>query len=153
MRLRRRHDDDGATQRFIEFAAPLAAGCYFAVEENLERCARLTREREAGVPAAEVRDEALAGARRIAHVSRATFGVLTSGAIDPYEIPQDLFPLSVLEAMARLGYALVGLAEDEPEPEQLLTEPELDGLLDQYGLRQWYDDRRAETKRGHEDRA
>lgn len=153
MRLRRRHDNEEATRRLVEFGAPLAAACWFALDDNLERCARLTRQRDEGAPAADVRDEALAGARRIAHVSRATFGVLTSGAIDPDDIPQHLFPLIVLDALARLGYALVGLAEDEPEPEQLLTAAELDGLLDQYGLRQWYDDRRAETKRGQEDRA
>lgn len=153
MRLRRRQDSDEATQRLIEFGAPLAAGCYFALEENLDRCARLSRQREDGVPAADLRGEALAGARRIAHVARATWEVLTCGAIDPDEVPQDLFPFTVMDALARLGYALVGLAEDEPEPEQLMTAAELDGLLDQYRLRQWYDARRADTRHVQEDRA
>jgi hypothetical protein len=39
--------------------------------------------------------------------------------------------------LARLCYALTALAEDEPEPETLLSPAELDGLLAKHGAEDW----------------
>ena len=50
--------------------AELVAGRYYAFEDNLERCARLTRLYHDGATASELHEEALAGARRIAYVER-----------------------------------------------------------------------------------
>ena len=118
-------------------ALPFAAALFQAVEDHLALCAELTERRDAGATGAELRADALAGARRIAYVSRMTNELLVSGALDPTEISASVLPLSSLELVARLGYALVGLAEDDPEPEELLTQEEIAALPNQYGLTEW----------------
>src|SRR5262249_47487949 len=91
--------------------AQLIAGLYHALEDNLERCARLTRLRQDDrLDTAEQRDEALAGARRIAYVQRVTFEAMAH-VIDIRELPPGVLPLGVLSALARLAYALIALAE------------------------------------------
>ncbi len=49
----------------------------------------------------------------------------------------DLHPTGVLPALARVGYGLVALAEDAPEPEALLTQSELQDLGAQFGIEAW----------------
>src|ERR1700744_4879399 len=97
--------------------AQLVAGLYYALEDNLERCARLTRQHQDGratdaatdaAADAERRDEALEGAARIAYVQRVTFEALTN-LIDIRQLPPDVLPIGVLSALARLAYALTAL--------------------------------------------
>ena len=120
--------------------AELIAGLYYAFEDNLERCARLTRLRDAhggaDPDATELRQEALAGARRIAYVQRVVFEVITN-VVDIREVPPGVLPMGVLSALARLAYALQALAEEDPEPEALLTPDEIRNLPHQYEIEDW----------------
>jgi hypothetical protein len=120
--------------------AELIAGLYYAFEDNLERCARLTRLRDAGAAAnadtTKQREEALAGARRIAYVQRVVFEVITN-VIDIRELPPGVLPMGLLSALARLSYALQALAEEDPEPEALLSQDEIRKLPQQYDIEDW----------------
>jgi hypothetical protein len=102
----------------------------------------LLEQRDAGASAEEVRDEALEGARANAFISRMMFDGFQV-RFDPDSVDQKLLPFQVFNALPRLAYALVGLAEEEPEPEQLLTLAELDGLLGQFELGDWIANCRA----------
>lgn len=116
--------------------AQVVAGLHLAYEDNLERCARLTRLYHAGAPASDIRAEAQTGARRIAYVERVAFEAMAH-LIDPRTLPQTVLPRGVHGALARLAYALAALAEPDPEPEALLTQDELDRLTHQYGIEDW----------------
>ena len=123
--------------------AELVAGLYYVLEENLERCTRVTRQHHEGAITDEQRDEALTGAVRIAYVQRVAFEALTN-LVDIRDLPPGLLPIGVLSALARLAYALTGLAEDsEPEPEQLLTQDEIAHLPRQYAIEEWLERCRA----------
>jgi hypothetical protein len=125
--------------------AEVVAGLYYAFEDNLERCARLTRlyhDAGANPSATELRQEALAGARRIAYVERVVFEAMAH-VIDVRELPPDVLPLGVLSALARLAYALQALAEEDPEPEALLSQDEIRGLAHQYEIEDWVTRNRA----------
>jgi hypothetical protein len=115
---------------------------YRVLEDNLERYRRLLEQRDAGASADEVRAEALEGARANAFISRMTFDGFQV-RFDPDSVDQKLLPFQVFNALPRLAYALVGLAEEEPEPAQLLTLAELDGLLVQFELGDWIANCRA----------
>jgi hypothetical protein len=117
--------------------AELIAGLYHALEDNLERCARLTRLHDEGsARTTEHSDEALTGARRIAYVQRVTFEAITH-LVDIRDLPPGVLPIGVLSALARLAYALTGLAEQRPQPEQLLTQDEIRDLPHQYAIEDW----------------
>jgi len=116
--------------------AEVIAGLYFAYEENLERCARLTRLYDEGAPATELQAEALQGARRIAYVERVAFEAMAH-IPNIRSLPKDVLPLGVHGALARLAYALTALAEPDPEPEALLGATELQGLAGSYGIEDW----------------
>lgn len=138
MKRRRSSQPPQVDAQFVE----ILAGLYYAYDDNLERCARLTKLRHDGVSPDELHDEALAGARRIAYVSRVVFEVMAN--LVPIEsIPEGVLPFGVHSALARLAYALVALAEDEPEPEALLTLVELDGLAAHYEIEDWVQSGRA----------
>jgi hypothetical protein len=124
--------------------AQLIGGLYYAFEDNLERCARLTRAAHDGDgdTASQRRDEALQGAARIAYVQRLTFEALTN-LIDIRALPPGVLPIGVLGALARLAYALTGLAEHTPEPQQLLTQDEIRDLAHQYAIEEWLERCRA----------
>jgi hypothetical protein len=128
--------------------AELIAGLYYAFEDNLERCARLTRLRDANVgtganqDASELRQEALTGARRIAYVQRVVFEVITN-VIDIRELPPGVLPMGLLSALARLAYTLQALAEEDPEPEALLSQDEIRALAHQYEIEDWVTHNRA----------
>jgi hypothetical protein len=124
--------------------AQLIAGLYYAFEDNLERCARLTRSYEDGTDdsASERRDEALQGAARIAYVQLVVFEVITN-VIDIRELAPGVLPMGLLSALARLAYALQALAEEDPEPEALLSQDELRGLAHEYEIEDWLTARRA----------
>jgi hypothetical protein len=116
--------------------AQLIAGLYYAFEDNLERCARLTRLYHDGATTSELREEALAGARRIAHVERVVFEAMAH-LIDIRSLAPGILPMGVHSALARLAYALTALAEEDPEPEALLSQDDLHGLAHQYGVEDW----------------
>jgi hypothetical protein len=116
--------------------AQVIAGLYYAFEDNLERCARLTRLHDDGATSAELQTEALAGARRIAYVQRVAFEAMAH-VIDIRELPPGALPMGVLSALARLAYALTALAEENPEAEALLSQDELKGLAHQYEIEDW----------------
>jgi len=116
--------------------AQLVAGLYFAFEDNLERCARLTRRHHDGAEADEVHDEALAGARRIAYVERVAFEAMAH-VIDIRSLPPGILPMGVHSALARLAYALIALAEQDPEPEALLGADDIKCLAHQYEIEEW----------------
>jgi hypothetical protein len=121
--------------------AKVIAGLYYAFEDNLERCARLTRLHDESPTATdddatERQDEALAGARRIAYVQRVTFEAMAH-VVDIRALPPEALPLGVLSALARLAYALTALAEADPEPEALLSQDEIRGLARQYEIEDW----------------
>jgi hypothetical protein len=122
--------------------AQLIAGLYHAFEDNLERCARLTRRHHDGASASELHDEALAGARRIAYVERVAFEAMTH-AIDIRALPPGILPMGVHGALARLAYALTALAEADPEPEALLSQDDIQRLAHQYEIEEWVARRRA----------
>jgi hypothetical protein len=109
---------------------------YHAFEEGLERCARLTERREAGASAAEIRPEALETARWIAYVSRMLWeAILYLKLLE--SIPESRSPIEAMKVLARLGYGLLALAEEDPEPEALLSQAELDGLFAKHGIEDW----------------
>lgn len=122
--------------------AQLVAGLYHAFEDNLERCARLTRLYHDGASAGELREEALAGARRIAYVERVTFEAMAH-VIDIRTLPPGILPMGVPSALARLAYALTALAEGDPEPEALLSQDDIHRLAHQYEIEEWVARRRA----------
>ena len=123
--------------------AELIAGLYYALEDNLERCARLTRLHHNGDPdPAHSRQDALAGACRIAYVERVTFEALTR-LVDIRELPPGVLPIGLLSALARLAYALATLAEPTPEPAALLTGDEISSLPHQYAIEEWLERARA----------
>ncbi|HEY1714652.1 MAG TPA: hypothetical protein VGG07_17260 [Solirubrobacteraceae bacterium] len=124
--------------------AQLIAGLYHALEDNLERCARLTRVyQDGGATATQRHAEALAGAARIAYIQRVTFEAMAH-VIDIRELPPGVLPIGVLSALARLSYALGALAEDgQPEPEQLLSQDEIRNLPHQYAIEDWLERCRA----------
>jgi hypothetical protein len=116
--------------------AEVIAGLYYALEDNLERCARLTRLYHDGATASERHEEALAGARRIAYVERICFEAMAH-VVDVSSLPPGVLPMGVHSALARLAYALVALAEEDPEPEALLSQDAIHTLPHQYGIEDW----------------
>ncbi|MGH2892154.1 MAG: hypothetical protein ACRDPM_02635 [Solirubrobacteraceae bacterium] len=116
--------------------AELVAGLYYAFEDNLERCTRLTRLYHDGATAGELHEEALAGARRIAYVERVVFEAMAH-VIDVRSLPPTILPFGVHSALARLAYALIALAEDDPEPEALLSQDAIHGLARHYQIEEW----------------
>ena len=124
--------------------AEVIAGLYYAFEDNLERCARLTRlyHENATANATERRDEALDGARRIAYVERVAFEAMAH-VIDIRTLAPGLLPMGVHSALARLAYALTALAEQDPEPEALLSQEDIHGLARQYEIEDWVTRNRA----------
>lgn len=119
-----------------EEALGVVAEMYLAFVDGVALCRRLTERRFAGTPAAEVRGEALAGARSVAYACRAVLAAITEQELLDRLSPE-LNPSRVLPALARIGYTLVALAEDAPEPEALLTRSELDDLGAQFGIEGW----------------
>jgi hypothetical protein len=114
----------------------LLVSMYHAFEEGLERCARLTERREAGASAAELRPQALQTARWIAYVSRVMWeAILWLKLLE--SIPESRSPVEALKVLARLGYALIALAEEDPEPEALLSPAEIDRLIAKHGIEDW----------------
>src|ERR1700683_3578306 len=89
--------------------AQLLAAVYMAFEEGMESCARLTERREAGEPAAELRDEALEVARTIAYVSRAAFESVVHRKLLESIPDESRSPVKPLRVLSRLGYALGAL--------------------------------------------
>lgn len=132
MRLGRKPQTPEIDSEFAE----VIAGLYYAFEDNLERCARLTRLYQDGAPANERYTEALDGARRIAHVERVAFEAMAH-VIDIRTLPPGLLPMGVHGALARLAYALTALGEEDPEPEALLGQDEIRGLAHQYEIEDW----------------
>ena len=122
--------------------AQLIAGLYHAFEDNLERCARLTRLHHDGAKAGELHEEALGGARRIAYVERVAFEAMAH-VVDIRSLPPGILPMGVHSALARLAYALTALAEEDPEPEALLSQDDIHGLSHQYEIEEWVSRHRA----------
>ena len=118
--------------------AGLLIGLFGALEEGLECCARLTESREAGVPVDEIRPQALTMARTIAYASRVTWESILNLRLLEY-LPEHLQPLGALNVLAQLAYGLTALAEDDPEPETLLSRAEIDGLIAKYGIERWFE--------------
>jgi hypothetical protein len=116
--------------------AQVIAGLHYALEDNLERCARLTRLYYDGATASELHEEALAGARRIAYVERVCFEAMAH-VIDVSTLPVGVLPMGVHSALARLAYALTALAEEDPEPVALLSQDAIHKLPHQYGIEDW----------------
>lgn len=80
-----------------------------------------TRSPRPRAAAVELRPEALRTARTIAYVTRVAWeGTLYSGLLDE-PVPEHLSPFAAIRVLARLGYALIALAEDDPEADTLLS--------------------------------
>lgn len=131
MKLKRRAQSD-----FDPAFGELIAAVYVAFEDNCERCSRLTALRDAGVGAAELRLEALEAARNIAYVARVWWVALMDRNLRE-SVRDSALPIAALSALARLAYALVALAEEDSEPEALLSKAEIDGLAAQYRIEDW----------------
>jgi hypothetical protein len=131
MKLRR-----GQRPPVDEEALALVAAVYVAFVDGVALCRRLTEQRFSGAPAAEIRRDALSHARYIAYASRVTVTAITADRLLDRLSPE-LHPTRVLAALARIGYGLVALAEDAPEPEALLTQSELQDLGTQFGIDAW----------------
>ena len=57
--------------------------------------------------------------------------------VDVRSLPAGVLPMGVHSALARLAYALTGLAEEDPEPEVLLSQDAIHNLPHQYGIEDW----------------
>jgi hypothetical protein len=125
--------------------AQVVAGLYHAFEDNLERTARLTRLYHDGAPAADIETEAHEGARQIAYVERVAFEAMAH-LPNVRTLPKTVLPGGVHGALARLAYALTGLAEPDPEPEALISQGDLDRLASQYGIEEWVKRGKAAAK-------
>jgi hypothetical protein len=113
--------------------APLLAELSLAYEDGMTRCYEVAAAEQIDD---ELRTQALATACRIAYVSRVTWeAMLNLDLID--HIPENHNPVRALAASARLAYSLTATAEDDPEPQTILSIGELDGLPVQYELREW----------------
>lgn len=143
MRIRRGSQTSQPDPAAAAVAAPFIVALYQALEDNLTLCADLIERHAGGASGEDLRDEALAGSRRIAYVCRMTWEMLGSGAVDPAAISQEVLPYLAFEAIARLEYALVSLAEANPLPEQLLSLAEIEQLIDTYRIGDWMRDMRA----------
>jgi hypothetical protein len=129
---RKRRDKPPVDREVIRLIVALCV----AFEDNLERCRRLSEQRRAGVLTAELRGEALDGARRIAYVSRVLFeATMHLGFMD--STPEEFLPVGLFGALARLAYTLTALAEEDSESETLLSPAELNGLSAQYEIVDW----------------
>jgi hypothetical protein len=139
MKLRRRAAAPEVDPEFL----PLAVSMYFQLEEQLARCARLTGLAATGWLDAEARADALDGARAVALVQRSMFALMLTPRFAADTIPEYVMPIRVLGALARIGYALTALAEEDHEPEAMMTPAELDALPAQYAIEQWLTEFRA----------
>ncbi len=138
MRLTRRSEPTGPDQQTQDDFSEAVAWLWHEIEENLDRCRRLTERRERMETTDAERGEALRAARELAYITRTVLGMVMF--VMPAEsIPEGLLPAGVYGAAGRLTYALVGLAEEDPMPEQLLTLGELDTLVAQYELQPWFE--------------
>jgi hypothetical protein len=117
-------------------AVRAVADLYVTYLEARDTCARLVDLRLTGTPVQAVREEALSVARRVATMARLTFDAILEASLLE-RLPADLDPSGVFPALARMGYALVALAEEGPEPEALLTATELQDLGSQYRIDGW----------------
>jgi hypothetical protein len=117
-------------------AIGVIAELYVTYQESAALCARLVDLRFTGTPVSEVAPDALAGARRVAYAARATLVAITDAQLLD-RVSAELEPSAVLPALARIGYTLVALAEEAPEPEALLTQSELADLGSQFGIEAW----------------
>jgi hypothetical protein len=136
MRLRRRAQPTEADQEIQDEFSESVAWLWRQIEENLDRCRRLTEQRQATGSTSEARDEALRAARELSRITQVVIGTVMF-VIPAESIPDGLLPPGAYGAAGRLTYALVGLAEEDPVPEQLLTAGQLDGLIGQYQLEPW----------------
>jgi hypothetical protein len=119
-----------------DVAIGVIAELYATFLDSRTTCAQLIELRFTGTPVESVREEALAVARNVALVVRATMQALVDAQLLDM-IPAELNPSRVLPAISRIGYALVALAEDAPEPEALMTVADLEALPAQYGIEAW----------------
>ncbi len=114
----------------------LAARFCFTYVHNLEAYEDIYGKREAGQPLSTYREAALYRARFGAYFSRVFFErSLTPQGFE--ELPEGWLPLRAFGAHARLVYALTAIAEEDPEPEALMTLEETTALTAQYGLAEW----------------
>jgi hypothetical protein len=113
--------------------APLLAELLLAYEEGIARCYEVAAAKQIDD---ELQRRALATACRIAYVSRATWEALLNLDLINH-IPEKHNPVRAMAASARLAYSLTATAEDDPEPQTILSIGELDGLPVQYELREW----------------
>jgi hypothetical protein len=136
MRLKRQREPEIDPEKADDNAA-LSAEVFVRLEEAMERYRDLATRREAGASAAELRPEALETARRIAYAIRGCWeGMINMGLLGD-SLPTRLSPSPALRVLARLGYALVAIAEDDPLPDTLLSRAELEGLFAKHGIEEW----------------
>ncbi|MDQ6775095.1 MAG: hypothetical protein M3071_02495 [Actinomycetota bacterium] len=136
MKLKRRREPEIAPANLDENSLVIAT-VFVTLDESMERYADLNARREAGESADELRPEALETARKIGLVIRASWeGMLNSGLLGD-SLPAHLSPDGALRVLARLGYALVALAEPDPLPDTLLSPAELDGLFAKHEIEDW----------------
>jgi hypothetical protein len=138
MKLRRRTEPPQPDAETQDDFTEAVAWLWHQIEENLDRCRRLTEQHHSAGSTDEGRDEALRAARELAYITRTVLGMVMF--VMPAESIADGFlPPGVFGAAGRLTYALVGLAEEDPLPEQLLTAGQLDLLVAQYELEPWFE--------------
>jgi hypothetical protein len=138
MRLRRRTQPTRPDQETRDDFSEAVAWLWRQIDENLDRCRRLTEQLQRAGSTSEARDEALRAARELAYITQTVLGMVRF--VMPAESIADGFlPPGVFGAAGRLTYALVGLAEEDPLPEQLLTAGQLDLLIGQYELEPWFE--------------
>jgi len=126
----RRHAEPTFDPQF----APLIVALFFAYEEGLACCHEVAAAD--GQIDDELRRRALVRACRIAEIGRVVWEAMLN--LDLLNrIPPEQNPVRALAASARLAYSLTASAEDDPEPETILTVGELDGLPVLYELRDW----------------
>jgi hypothetical protein len=139
MRLKRRREPelDRDEEEIADRNSALIAEVFVVLDQAMEVYADLSARSNAGASADELRPEALRTAREIAYIIRACWqGMLNLGLLGD-SLPDGLAPAGALRVLARLGYALIALSEDDPLPDTLISPEELDGLFAKHDIEDW----------------
>jgi hypothetical protein len=125
-----------ARERMLDQAA-LLASLYHSLVTNRGVYLELLTRYEQGERAADLREAALGAGRLLATAQRTFYAGQLLDQDFLKGMSEDLSPTRAVFAIARLGYALSALADDDCVAPMLLTREETEGLYTQYNLEPW----------------
>jgi hypothetical protein len=105
------------------------------LRDSLDGYRRLLREYEERGTSADLRAAALQLARKIAAYQRLTMISALGELLE--NLPEEVSPHRGLAVLQDLSYALIQLGQEEPDPRTLLSEQELDQLMETTGAGTW----------------